>query len=259
MMKNSLKNTIRYILKEYSTYEDVMSILSGKKNDIETVGIMTAWNPKSTESDEKDNIKNQNRLKSILRKNGYNFIDVIGQFGSTEDSLLIINIPKQHLIKLGSPEMFNQSSVIFGKKVGRKMVYEYLEDGVVVERKSIILGKEDEIVKTLKDYFSIIKNKRFNIPFFTGRFDYPEEKYRSDLLKSKNLSIGDLETHYIKVVDMMMHKDLSPMKYEKFKKLIDLFFEEKGIDFVESEYNKLSDMGMSGENLALMFGEYKFF
>ena len=139
------------------------------------------------------------------------------------------------------------------------MVYEYLEDGMVVERKSVILGKEDEVVRTLKDYFSIIKSKRFNIPFFTGRFDYPEEKYKSELLKSKNLSIGDLETHYIKVVDMMMHKDLSPMKYEKFKKLIDLFFEEKGIDFVESEYNKLSDMGMSGENLALMFGEYKFF
>lgn len=254
-----MKNLIRQILKEYATYEDIMDILSGRKNDVETVGIMTAWNPKTTKTNEKENVRKQNRLKKELRKHGYNFIDIIGQFESTEDSLLIINIPKQHLIHLGSSEMFNQSSVIFGRKVGRKMVYEYLEDGVVQERKNIVLGKDNEVVKTLKDYFSIIKNKRFKIPFFTDDSDYPEEKYKEDVLKSKNINKDELEIKYKKIIKMMFNKNISPIKYEKYKKIIDLYFNLYGIDFVENEYNKLSDMGMSGENLALIFGEYNFF
>lgn len=254
-----MENLIRRVLKEYATYEDIIDILSGKRNDIETVGIMTAWNPKTTKTNEKENIRSQNKLKRDLRKHGYNFIDMVGQFESTEDSLLIINIPKQHLIHLGSPEKFNQSSVIFGRKVGRKMIYEYLVDGLVVERRNIVLGKDNDIVKMLQDYFSIIKNKRFKIPFFEPDFDYPEKSYEKDLLKSKNIDFDSLETKYIKIIDMMMRKNLSPMKYEKLKKIVDLYFDSKGIDFVNSEYNKLSDMGMSGENLALIFGEYDFF
>ena len=104
-----MKKLIRQILKEYATYDDVMDILLGKRNDIETIGIMTAWNPISTVTNEKENIKNQNRLKSDLRKHGYNFIDMVGQFGSEEHSLLILNIPRQHLIYLGSPQKFNQT------------------------------------------------------------------------------------------------------------------------------------------------------
>lgn len=254
-----MKHLIRQILREFATYEDVIDILTGKKNDVETVGIMTAWNPKTTKTNEKENVRAQNKLKKELRKHGYNFIDLVGQFESTEDSLLIINIPKQHLIHLGSSKKFNQSSVIFGRKVGRKMVYDYLVDGLVSERRNVVLGKDDDAVKMLTDFFSIIKNKRFKLPFFEPEFDYPEKTYKKDVLKSKNISSGQLETQYIKIIDMMIHKDLSPIEYEKFKKIVDLFFEEKGFNFVENEYNKLNDLGMSGENLALIFGEYKFF
>lgn len=258
-MKSNLRNIIRNVLVEHATYEDVMSILSGKDSTIETIGIMTAWNPKSTEISSKENQSRQNRLKKDLRRSGYDFLDISGMFGSPEDSILILNIPKQHLIHLGSPEKYNQTSVIFGKRVGRKMVFDYLEDGVSFQKMDVVLGKDDKMVKDLTDIFSTIKEKRFKVPFFTPGFEYPEEKYKKDVLRSKNINVGDLETKYIKIVDMMLNKNLSPLKYEKFKKIVDLFFDEKGSKFVEEEYNKLSDMGMSGENLALMFGEYKFF
>ena len=255
----NMRNIIKQVLKEHATYEDVMDILTGKKNDIETVGIMTAWNPKTTQQEKDTNISRQNKLKKELRQSGYNFIDISGMFEIPEESILILNIPKQHLIHLGGPKKYNQTSVIYGRKVGRKMVYDYLEDGTIIQRMDIVLGKESDAVKNLTDFFSLIKGKRFKIPFFTDDFSYGEEKYKEELLKSKGLTLGDLETQYIKIIDMMLHKDLSPIQYEKFKKIIDLFFEDKGIDFIENEFNKLLEMGMSGDNLALIFGEYKFF
>lgn len=252
-----MKNLIKRLLKEYATYEDVMDILTGKKNDIKTVGIITAWNPKTTKIEEKESKRRQLKLKKELRQSGYNYIDISGQFQIFEESILVLNIPKSHLIELGSDEKFNQTSVIYGIKVGRKMVYEYIEGDIVVQRMNVVLGNENQMVKALTDFYSIIKEKRFKIPFFTDEFSYPEEEYTKDLLKSKNITIDDIESQYLKIIDKMLNKKISPLKYEKYKLIVDLFLKEKGIEFVKKEYDKLSQMGMPSQNLKLIFNEYE--
>lgn len=250
-----MKHLIRKILLERPTYEDIMSIMGAKKNDVKTLGIITAWNPKTTKTDQSTNLKNQAYLKRELRNRGYNFIDISGVFNYYEEGLLVINISKSELIELGSPEWFNQTSVIFGRKVGRKFVFDYIEGDTTVERKDAVLGKEHELMVTADDLYSLIKGKKFNIPFFKEGFDYPEKSFEQDIFKSKNLTdYSKIKEYYDKIMFKMLKNVYNKYDYEEFKPIVNYIVKRLGPIRKEIEKNKLKKRGMPEQNIELIFG-----
>lgn len=177
-----------------SGYGRVRRILFGDVPNIKTVGIFTAQNPQGKPPVSKDpamgratNNELNNALFNDLKHGHFGPIKVHGRFGDVnEESFLVPNITRSEVIMYA--KQYNQESAIFGTKKFRNNVgsdgeavlvpyfeFEYVQDGVTIDRRSIHLGGKE--IQDLKNNYTEVKGRKFLIPFFdeSGAGEVKEE------------------------------------------------------------------------------------
>lgn len=161
------------LLLERDAYTQVVKALKGSRERIDTIGIMTAQNPKGEQAKPEFNKEQNKKLINYLRYLSLGHYHIGGKFaGVKEDSLIINNIDKETLMKLG--KHFGQSAVIYGERISEdEVLFYYLdtESGESpTEPVSIILTEPDPKVTSREDMYSTVgkgkKKKKFVIPFF---------------------------------------------------------------------------------------------
>lgn len=160
-----------------------------------TFGLMTAQNPMGIKADARENNEAQKEFWGLLKRGGYHFIKVVGQYGNVENPVLILNIPRKELIKFG--DMFNQESVIFGTiEDYRKVTFEYWgRAGEGKPLKLLDLHDKVDVLNNPKDFYTRIKNWKFSIPFSI---------FQEAMIKWYDASIGKLsESGKEKALDLI--------------------------------------------------------
>lgn len=159
-------NFREFILREMSV-ERVERIVSGLAHDVNTIAILTPENPQAQKFDKKHNQLFVSQFIDFMRSNGVTPIEIGGKFGGNEErSFIIKNVSKKQAIEIG--KMYNQQSVIWGKKVDDSPTphfhYEYIEGGKTVSTSfKLNFGQE---AQTRSDNYSNFRKKKFVIPFF---------------------------------------------------------------------------------------------
>lgn len=161
------------LLLERDAYKQVIKALKGSRERINTIGIMTAQNPKGERADPEFNKQQNKKLSATLKQKKLGHYHIGGKFaGIKENSYVINNVDKQTLIKLG--KLFDQSAVIYGKRIGEDEILFYyidVESGESpTEPVSMVLTEPDPEVTSREDMYSMAgkgrKKKKFVIPFF---------------------------------------------------------------------------------------------
>jgi len=161
------------------------------------LAMMTSQNPRAqTAGTPESNRSLLNSLKSDLNEEGYDYMEVGGQYGGREDSLFIINNGNRSLkhAAVYYGKKYEQQAVVVGEKMYRSKVdpskpqiyYKwsmlYLEPENPSkprwpESKYVEVETRDMVVtgptaQTKSDYFSSASGQKFYIPFFS---DEPAE------------------------------------------------------------------------------------
>jgi len=194
-----------------SGYSRVRRILLGDVPSINTVGIFTAQNPQGKPPVSKDpaagratNNELNKDLFNDLKRGHFGPIMVRGRFGNiNEESFLVPNITRSEVVMYA--KQYNQESAIFGTKKFRNDVdddgeavlvpyfeFEYVQDGVTIDRRSIHLGGKE--IQDLKNNYTEVKGRKFLIPFFdeSGAGEVKEELLKGlKLLESFSIPFFD--------------------------------------------------------------------
>ena len=152
------------------SFARVRRMMMGQVPSIRTIGIMTAHNPQGKRlAASKNNARNKTLVRT-LRGMGYGPIPVKGMYGMEEDSFVIPNITRKDTAALGRE--FDQQSVIWASRQGdgrnKRMVWQYIEKDKTINTRDVSLSGKD--IQSRKDYFSIVKGRKFVIPFFEARY-----------------------------------------------------------------------------------------
>ena len=179
-MKRLLENWRRLkALNEARTLPQILHTLAGGKENIQTVGILTAENPKGKEASAEFNIEANKQLSQDLRNMNLGYRRIRGSFGSKENSFLVPNITRDEAVLLG--KKYDQVSVIWGDKQHNKMIFQYItsDDGQTQERRDVVLSGRE--IQTRKDFYSQEpkgpedKAGKFLVPFFDDKYEIDEE------------------------------------------------------------------------------------
>lgn len=180
------------VLKEYQSevgeagFSTTAKQMRGLNPKVKTIVILTAENPCGSSFAPDINKKRNQKLENFLSGALYGFRKVKGQYGSLENSFMVNNMTKGMALKLGN--QFEQDTIIYGERFEEdgkfgmtfQMIKSYNCDGstqvgeVVGERK-VFIGRENA-----DDFYSEIKGRKFQIPFF----DVEDEKGSTDYDKS---------------------------------------------------------------------------
>jgi hypothetical protein len=133
------------------SYAHLRTMLAGLDDAVDTIGIISAWNPMGEKKSPKYNEMRTKKLRRDIRKGNLGRAISIGgfYFGASEGSLLIPHITREYLLKLCAK--YDQDTVIYGEKVQRngesEMKFEMLErDGQVrMEMAGPVTGKEEPL------------------------------------------------------------------------------------------------------------------
>lgn len=184
-----LKSLVHEVLKEStllterSAYDRVVKALKGSREQINSVGIMTAQNPSGKKQSEEFNQKQNEKLIAYLRYMNLGHYRIGGKFaGTVEESFVINNVSKETMIKLG--KHFGQESIIWGERIGPdEFLFYYIdsESGESpTEPVSMVLTHPDPAVTSRKDMYSTVgkgkKKKKFVIPFFEDGYAHRSSK-----------------------------------------------------------------------------------
>lgn len=150
-----------------SGYARVRRILFGDVPNINTVGIITAENPQGNKISKKENEERNRKLKDHLQSGNYGPVKIRGMFGYRENPFLVKNITREELVKLG--KMYDQEAVIWGEKNMDKndnpyFRFEYIEGDKTASVRTVHIGNEE--VRDRPDYYTMVKGRKFVIPFF---------------------------------------------------------------------------------------------
>lgn len=171
LVKETVNERQRTLIEESLDYTDIMNILSGERNAINTIGIMTAQNPNGAPppGGRAENLQRNKDFIRDLRAERLGFRHIIGKFGVEEDSLFIANISKSQIIEFG--KKYQQEAVIFAQRVDDKSFdFQYIQSksGQVMDNKTIVLPNEE--IESRTDFYSAAgkgrKQRKFVIPFF---------------------------------------------------------------------------------------------
>lgn len=169
-------------------YARVGRMLRGFVPNVKTVGIITGENPQSTPASPQSNNQANERLEKELRLRNLGFTKVKGQYGSLENSYLVPNIRKDELLSLG--QQFEQTSVIYGERTetekdGKKydgmvfqMVFTDHRFGQVDSERRMFINVQDA-----EDFFSMVKGRKFRIPFYDDEYENAEFTPQSGMVQ----------------------------------------------------------------------------
>jgi hypothetical protein len=193
-MKKILNEWNKYLLKEVSQFRDIMRILSGDRQNVESVGMMTPENPSAQQLSKEENDALLEEFEKRLREMNLGFKRIRGKFGNKERSFIIPNISRDEIVSLGKD--FGQEAVIWGTKEDGKMVYQYIEGDETKQKRDVVLTGPEVDIK--RDFYSqepggpelhsitypkkgrggkpIVRTAhKFVIPFFDEKYEYEEE------------------------------------------------------------------------------------
>ena len=210
-MKKILNEWNRYLLKEVSQFRDIMRILSGDRQNVQSVGMMTPENPNAEQLPEEENDRLISDFTRKVREMNLGYRKIRGKFGNRERSFIIPNISREEIIQLGKD--YGQEAVIWGSMQDGKMVYEYIEGDNTLQKRDIVLSGSDVDAKS--DFYSQEPGgpegyritygddpktgerkattqgpaKKFIIPFFDEEYDFEEEGLGEGILPELDLTI----------------------------------------------------------------------
>lgn len=160
----------KFIERDNPSFSRVRQIMMGQVPSIRTVGIFTAQNPRATKLPPKWNKALNKKLMAWLRERGYGPIPIGGMYGMEEDSYLVPNITREDTVEVGL--IFDQESVIWASRVGtgrqKRMVWQFIEGTRTVITRDVSLSGKD--IQSRKDYYSIVRGRKFLIPFFDEKY-----------------------------------------------------------------------------------------
>lgn len=171
------------LLTERSAYDRVVKALRGSREQINSVGIMTAQNPNGEKESEEFNQKQNQKLIAYLRYINLGHYRIGGKFaGTVEESFVINNVSKETMIKLG--KHFGQESIIWGERIGpEEFLFHYIDSASgesPTDPVSMVLTDPDPEVTSRKDMYSTVgkgkKTKKFVIPFFEDGYAHRNPK-----------------------------------------------------------------------------------
>lgn len=173
ILKEIIRKEVRQIVgklnEEYleeGGYTKLVRSLAGLEPSIDTVGIITAENPMAQKFSPKQNKLRNQELAEELRELGYGYYQVRGKYGNVEKPLVVPNITKDDIMRLGSA--YEQDSVIFVQKTPKGSIAELIEthgDNYSVKSRVILPLAQD-----VEDFYTTYKGRKFVIPFFDDIF-----------------------------------------------------------------------------------------
>lgn len=194
IIRRMIREIISETVSEMSGFPRVHNMMTGGVESIDTIGMMTSENPMAQQLTPQENKNRFNQLKADLGNLNLGFVQVEGHYEVKENALVIPNIKREDLIRLG--EKYQQDSVIFGQKESDKektfIKWEFIQGGSTKRINDIVITNSKSL-ETRNDLFSAIKGRRFYIPFFDDESNQPksDEKYsivkKDDETKPTNL------------------------------------------------------------------------
>lgn len=147
-------------------YTKLVRSLAGMEPSIDSVGIITAENPKAQELPASENRERNKDLARELRNLGYGFYQVRGKYGNVEKPFVIPNVSKDDVMKLGA--QYDQDSIIYVEKTpeGSKAELIGTADNEYDIKSQVILPLATDVT----DFYSLYKGRKFVIPFFDDVF-----------------------------------------------------------------------------------------
>jgi len=98
------------VLSEGRSLPQILHTLMGGRESIQTVGILTAENPRGEQAPAELNKEANDNLMSDLRDMNLGFRRLRGSFGNKEESFMVPNITREEAVKMGGK--YDQVSVI---------------------------------------------------------------------------------------------------------------------------------------------------
>jgi hypothetical protein len=182
-------------LNEARDFPTLINTLVAQRENIYTIGMMTAENPNAQQASVEDNKIYNNELEQELRSMNLGYRKIRGKFGNYENSYLIPNIGKEEMIYLG--QKFQQEAVIWGQLIEDRFVFEYIESatGQTTDKRDIVLIGKD--IQSKEDYYSQSAKgpEKFVIPFFDDEYEsvtehnMPNPEYNGPLINEINEKI----------------------------------------------------------------------
>ncbi len=159
---------------EMSGFSRAMNVMRGNSKSVDRFVIVTAANPNAEQKTNDFNNRAMEQLYADVRSKGYGFIKMKGLYGVPEPSILINGMTREEGAELASK--YEQQSYIYAErkpldKEGSYMHYELIypnDQGQNVSSKALISNVD---VQGLEDFYSSIKGRKFQIPFYNDMFE----------------------------------------------------------------------------------------
>jgi hypothetical protein len=151
-----------------SGFPRVANIMRGNVPSVKTLTFITGENPKGIQATPEYNKDANARLQSILGTGQWGYEKIRGKYGNVENTFLVRNMKKDDALMYG--KSFNQDSVIFGNYFQEGghygMLFQMISTqpetfGDVMGERKVFINRGDE-----SDFYSEVKGRRFQIPFF---------------------------------------------------------------------------------------------
>ena len=156
---------------EKDSFDEIIDILEGRNPSVKSVGIMSGMNPMAQKTSYAENKRLANALMVDLADQGFQYIEIGGQFKNPEDSVMILNPSQQQMHDLS--RKYNQYSYVWGDDLPTftMMQIDYKQDqGQMMEPGSKVAKQVfyDDKVQKATDYYSFDPKtgKKFVIPLY---------------------------------------------------------------------------------------------
>jgi len=156
---------------EKDSFDEIIDILEGRNPSVKTVGIMSGQNPMAQKTSTAENARLANTLLADLADQGFQYIEIGGQFKNPEVSVIILNPSQDQMHDLS--RKYTQYSYVWGYDLPTfaMMQIDYdKERGQMMEPGSKIAKQVlyDEEVQNASDFYSFDPKtgKKFVIPLY---------------------------------------------------------------------------------------------
>jgi len=166
-----------------SDYARTANTIRGIVPNIDTFAILTAENPNSIQLSSEENKKRNDKLKQQLSNKHYGYRKVKGKYGNPENTFFVPNITKSDAMVFGRE--WEQNTIIFAEKVYKEennksykgmkidLLWTFPKEkyGNVDGTRYVFINNNDR-----EDYYSIVKGRKFYIPFYDDENEVNDEK-----------------------------------------------------------------------------------